>query len=509
MQRSGGAAGADRVTRAGTRLRLVRGANAALFTLFVVGIVVLANVVLARHPLRLDLSPDRRFQLAPQSRQALQRLPQPVTLYAFAFEGTEEGERLGDLLREYRLASDRVRIRMVDPEKEPTLAQKYGVQTAGTVVVEMGSQYRKIESFNLFTTSPYGETEFRGEQAITRALLELSGLGRSVVYFVEGHGEGSPYDDYSQLRTYLEGEGFTVKSLNLALANGVPDDARVVVVAGPRTDLAPREREMLEAFVHQRGGRLALWLDPLPGRSLPELGQLLESLGVELVPGVVVDPGRALFGDALSPVPELRWHDVTGPLIQANEGVVLPGAQALRARQGARATAIMVTTDRAWAERDTTGQRWQRGPEDTAGPLDLALAIDREEPVAPASSQPSGQTAGQGGAGEAPQTQTGPSGSGEAPSETARVPVAVVVGNSTFARNPSFAFQGNRDFAANLITWLAGQTELVTIRPATTPVPTVILTARQAAAVFYGTTLGMPLAVLAAGVLVWWRRRGL
>lgn len=483
-------AGELKLTSAGARFRLVRGANAALFTVFVAGIIVLVNVVVARFPLRADLSPDKRFQLAPQTRQALERLTQPVQIYAFAFEGSEEADRLGDLLREYRLASNKVKTRIVDPEKEPTLAQKYEVQAAGTVVVEMGSNHRKIEFFNLFTPSPTGETEFRGEQAITRALLELSGLGGSVVYFLEGHGEGSPFDDYSELRSFLEGEGFTVKALNLALENRVPDDARVIVIAGPRGDLAPREREMLEAYV-QKGGRLALWLDPLPGRSLPELGRLLAALGVELVPGVVVDPGRALFGDALSPVPELRWHDVTRPLIQANQGVVLPGAQAVKARASeGHVTALMVSTDRAWAESRPTGERWQRDADDVPGPLQLALAVEREEKVAAASSQASQDDEG-------------------SQAEVATVPVAVVVGNSTFARNASFAFQGNRDFAANLITWLAGQTEMVTIRPTTTSVPRVLLTARQAAAIFYGTTIGMPLAVVVAGLVVWWRRRGL
>lgn len=502
MNATGEPAGRLKLTSAGARFRLVRGVNAALFTLFVAGIIVLLNVVLARYPLRADFSPDRRFQLAPQSHQALERLTQPVQIYAFAFEGSEEAERLGDLLREYRLASSKVKTRIVDPEKEPTLAQKYEVRTAGTVVVEMGNNHRKIEYFNLFTPSPFGETEFRGEQAITRALLELSGLGGTVVYFLEGHGEGSPFDDYSELRSYLEGEGFTVKALNLALENRVPDDARVIVVAGPRGDLAPREREILEDYV-KKGGRLALWLDPLPGRNLPEMGRLLAALDVELVPGVVVDPGRALFGDALSPVPELRWHEVTRPLIQANQGVVLPGAQAVKATGAKHVTALMVSTDRAWAENRPTGERWQRDAEDVAGPLELALAVEREEPVAPASS---GAGQGQGSREGASAGEAGPEGSA---SETVSVPVAVVVGNSTFARNASFAFQGNRDFAANLITWLAGQTEMVTIRPSSTPVPRVLLTARQAATIFYGTTIGMPLAMVAAGFLVWWRRRGL
>ncbi|MEW6046670.1 MAG: GldG family protein [Bacillota bacterium] len=494
-----GSPGGARLTTAGARFRFVRGTNAALFTLFVAGIIVLANVVLARFALRADFSPDRRFQLSPQTREVLEGLKEPVRIYTFAFEGSDEAERLDDLLREYRLASSKVRTSMVDPEKEPTLAQQYDVRVSGTVVVEMGKNHRKIEFFNLFSPTPDGGTEFRGEQAITRALLELGGYGGQVVYFLEGHGEGSPYDDYSELRSYLEGEGFTVKTLNLALENRTPEDARVIVMGGPRNDLVAREREMLEAYV-KAGGRLALWLDPLPGRQLPEMDKLLASLGVELVPGVVVDPGRAAFGDAFSPVPELRWHESTRPLVQANVGVVLPGAQAVRARQSAddasqpRVSPLLVTTDRAWAESRPQGRQWEPDDQDAKGPLDLAVAIEREGPATPATA-PAGTEMEAGGE--------------TAEQQAVSQPVAVVVGNSTFARNASFAFQGNRDIAANLVTWLAGQSEMVTIRPATAPVPRVLLTSRQAAGIFYGTALGMPLLLMVTGFVVWWRRRGL
>ncbi|MBE3599220.1 MAG: GldG family protein [Limnochordaceae bacterium] len=490
---------------------MARGLNAALFTLFVVGAVVLVNVVAARFSLRADLSADKRFQLAPQTKEALARLTNPVDIYAFVVEGSSDADRLTDLLREYRLQSSRVNVHIVDPEKEPSTAQAYGVRATGTVVVKMGNNQRKVEFYNLFTPSPDGGMEFRGEQAITRAILELSGYGGTTVYFLEGHGEGSPLDDFSELRSYLEGEGYTVKTLNLALENKVPDDARVVVIGGPRSDLVAQERQLLEQYL-TRGGRLAVWLDPLPpGRSLPEIGKLLATLHVSIVPGVVVDPGRALFGDALSPVPELRWHDITSPLIQADAGVVLPGTVAVKPAAGQSSPAstaapaggpevvpLLVTTDRSWAESTPTGQQWRRDPGDVPGPLDVAVAVQREEKVAPASAKAPSAAATASAAAPSPEAES-----------TTTQPVAVVVGSSHFARNASFSFQGNRDFAANVVTWLAGQKELVTIRPSTTPIPRVLMTERQAVSIFYGTTLGLPLAVLAAGIAVWWRRRGL
>lgn len=515
-------AGSSASTKAGKAFRLARGANAALFTLFAVGMVVLLNVVAARFPLRVDWSVDRRFQLAPQTKEAIARLKEPVDIYAFVLEGAADTERLTDLLREYRLASPKVRMHVVDPEKEPSLAQSYGVRASGTVVVKMGDAQRKIEFYNMFVPSLDGSSEFRGEQAITRALLELDGHGGATVYFVEGHGEGGPFDDYSELRTYLEGEGYSVKTLNLALHQAVPDDARAVILAGPKADLVPKERQMLEAYLDE-DGRIALWLDPLPpGQERPELERLLESLDVALVPGIVVDPERALFGDALSPVPEIRWHDITSPLIQANTGVVLPGAVAVRQRGdepdasgqaggsevavhrpgSARVVPLLVTTGGSWAESDPQAERWSRGPADAAGPLDVAVAVERDAVTAAATAPASSP--------EAQPHQAGAQGSLEAAQENpATRPVAVVVGSSAFARNASFAFQGNRDFAANAVTWLTGQGELVTIRPSSAPVPRVLLTGRQAVGIFYGATVGLPVLVLAAGIAVWWRRRAL
>lgn len=483
--------------------RAGRGVNAGVLTLFVVGILVLVNVLAARHPLRMDLSPDRRFGLAPQSRDVLARLAreqQPVRIYAFVQDGTSDAEPVEDLLREYHLASRRVQVEVVDPEKQPSLAREMDVRAFGTVVVELGGRRRKIEPYNLFSPDPTGMgMQFRGEQAITRALMELGGDGGAVIYFTEGHGEASPLDDYSELRNYLEGEGYTVRTVNLATRRRVPEDARILVMGGPRTDLVSGEREAVAAYL-AGGGRLAVWVDPVPGRDFPQLRRLLaEGLGVELLPGIVVDPGRALFGDPLSPIPEMRWHDVTRPLIQANMGMVLPGARAMRPmdrnaspgqRPQARAIPLLLTTEQAWAETQPVGQRWNKDPGDAGGPLEVALAIERAGRGAAVAPAQAGAANGSG----------GPAG--------AR-PVAVLVGNSTFARNASLSFQGNLDFAANALSWLAGLEDRVSVRPRSTPVVQVSLTGTQAEAIFYGTAVGMPLAVLLLGIGVWWRRRSL
>jgi len=59
----------------------------------------------------------------------------------------------------------------------------------------------------------------------------------------------------------------------------------------------------------------------------------------------------------------------------------------------------------------------------------------------------------------------------------------------------------------NAVNWLATEEELISIRPKEPEQRQVILTAPQARAIIYSSILFVPLLVLVAGGIVWWRRR--
>ncbi|MGB9885454.1 MAG: GldG family protein [Moorellales bacterium] len=454
----------------------------------VVGLVVLANVMGARHHWRWDLTASKKYSLSVQTREVLGRLEQPVRLLAFLEKGSEEAEKLEDLLREYDYASPKVSFEVVDPVAEPALTQRYGVQYYNTVVVEVGNQSRKVEPYNIFGLggSMYG-SEFRGEQAVTRAIVDLVHQTAAVVYFLEGHGEGSLDQDFSDFRDFLEGDGYTVKSLNLATSGKVPADASVVVLGGPRQDLPTPEVEALKQYL-AGGGRLLALIDPLP-RPLPQLEGLLAGLGIKLHQDVVVDPQRAFFLDALSPVPVLEWHAITEKMLEQKVNLVLPRARSLAAavpgdQKELKVETLLRSSDGAWGETDLAADKARRDERDLAGPLTYAVAVSRAKGATEKTAQPDQEQ-------EAPDKQ----------------PVAIVVGNSGLARNQALGFQGNADFLVNGVNWLLGEEQMLTIRPKAEEVRLVQMEAGQAALVFYGTTFFLPLAILALGLGVWLRRR--
>jgi ABC-type uncharacterized transport system involved in gliding motility auxiliary subunit len=83
----------------------------------------------------------------------------------------------------------------------------------------------------------------------------------------------------------------------------------------------------------------------------------------------------------------------------------------------------------------------------------------------------------------------------------------VVVGSSGWAGNNILGFQGNRDLILNMMNWLSSDEDLISIRPKAPEDRRLNMTRRQMSSIFYTSVIGVPLIVIAAGLMVWWRRR--
>ena len=98
----------------------------------------------------------------------------------------------------------------------------------------------------------------------------------------------------------LEGQNYKASQLNLLTAQPSPDTCEVVVLAGPRAELLPEERDRLARYV-AAGGGLMVMLDPLlKGPAQPLLTQFLADWGIRAGNDVVLDASgiRTLVADS-------------------------------------------------------------------------------------------------------------------------------------------------------------------------------------------------------------------
>ena len=88
--------------------------------------------------------------------------------------------------------------------------------------------------------------DFKGEQAITSALLELTEGKPNKIYFVGGHGEPElGAEDLKIFGESLKRQNIQIAPLNLLNVNSIPEDARALIISGPKYDFSELEIKLL------------------------------------------------------------------------------------------------------------------------------------------------------------------------------------------------------------------------------------------------------------------------
>lgn len=462
------------------------GAVATVGVIAAIAVLVAVNYLAAREHKRWDLTANQRFTLSDQTVNLLKGLQAPVKFLVFG--RTTDFDRFRARLDEYAYQSKQVQVEYIDADRRPVETRNYNITEYGTVVVEYMGRREQVKS--------------NEEQDLTNALIKVLNPQHRKVYFLAGHGEKDPTSGderigYSAVDASLKQDNYEVASLVLAQTRTVPADATEVVIAGPKTDLLESEVQPLRDYL-AKGGKLLVLLDPpddlkqpASPASLPNLTGLLHDWGFDVPPSVVVDlsglTNVATFAVAAPPYPP---HGITE---RFNLLTVFPMARAVLpakdAPDGRVPQSFAQTGARSWAEttfsqlENTDALALEPEKGDIAGPVSIAAAVSA--PVAGV--QP---TAGETGA--------------EAKVPDTRV---VVIGDSDFAENAYIGAQGNRDLFMNTVNWVAGQENLISIRPRPAGDRRISLTAGQATAVFWGSVVLIPLAVFAAGIWTWYRRR--
>ncbi len=441
-----------------------RGSNSAVLFAAFLGIVALVNFLGARHSIRWDLTESGIHTLSSQTLNVLSSLQQPVHVIGFYQDGDSRRQAAADLLKEYASRSDRLTYEFVDPDLKPTLAQQYQIRDYVTVFVS-GDKNQQV----------VGTTE----SDFTSALIKLSSAQPKKVAFVTGHGEhaldATDNASYQQAKAALEADNYTVTTLTLA-SGPVPDDVSAVVLAGPRQPLLDQERQALRDYLG-KGGKVLLLTDPGIDAQLDDI---VAGYGVSLSSSYVIDRTQSLYPDAGTPViTRYGWSPITKDLPETAFPGVAPLTLPQQPSTGVTVTPLAMTSDSSWGETDIKNPGYSEGV-DSQGPLTIAATIEAD--IAPADGQ----------------TQ------GDQPAKKARL---VLIGDSDFASNAYLRAGGNRDMLVNSVNWLTESEDLISIRPQVPEDRGVYLSTTQANMIWLSSVVILPLAVLLAGVSVWWSRR--
>lgn len=456
-----------RVGRALASRRGRLGVGATVRLCLFLGIVVVANAISTANYYRFDLTGLGQFTLTSQTKDVLAHLDEPVDVVSFFTPRVSAtvSTYATSLLNEYANYSDRLTLRQIDPDLNPDQARQYGVDQLGAaygVVMFSGSHGRRM------VYGPQIATE--AEHEFTSAILEVTGTKQKTVYFLTGHGEGSISADFSAARDGLRDNLFHVAELDLLATPRIPDDAAVVVVAGPRQPLVASESEILARYL-ENNGRMLVMLDPNPPETFR---QLLSRWWVTFGSGVLVDPTSYVVPNVDNIlVPRARDAFQFPEAFFLGAAAVIPAA---KIPEGVALKPLVWTSQDAWLEsRFVPGERPAFDPTvDQRGPFAIGALVD-----------------------------TAP------PGDTGAVPRGTrlaVFGDSDFATNASLSNGNNGDVFVSVVNWLAAGKEIISVDRKVLATRRLLLRPEEARFLNVASIGLLPLLLILVAVYLWWRR---
>ncbi len=486
--------------RSRTRRHRLTGLNAGVATALFFTLILMINYVSMHRYARFDLSRSGEHVLSGKTKALLASLEQPVHVTVFiqpdhqlfhvVYEDTVQ------LLRAYaEMAKGNLTMERIDPDRHPGRAEelinRFSLDRINVVVLEYAGRSRIVDLDDLAVVNylpvasgglPQPEA-FLGEIALSSAIMALLEEQPPRVYFLQGYGERDfdDHDDYvgmSEIGQRIRRDFIELLPLNMAERNAIPEDADVLIIAGPSRAYPQAAVERIANFA-ERDGSLILLLN---AETDAGFGDLLASWGVQSIDNIVVDPTRTVSGfDVL--IPDYPDHPVTEHLDRMTSLFYWPralpmlssGDRDLDASDKPQARALVLSSDRAWAERDLDRQPYTFDKDiDLQGPLPLAVTIER--------------------------------GTGGPEALSLSLPRMAVFGDVDFISNNGLS-GANADLFLNTLNWVLDRDQLLDI--AARPFSSVRLMIDQQGMwrLFWIVVVGIPAVAALTGMGVWWRRR--
>lgn len=448
------------------RRKLIFGAGTFISVVSTIGIIVAINYLLFRTDVRFDVTQGKLHTVSAQTIRVLNSVEDEIEITGFFKETGVDRSGFQDLSKEYSRRNDNIKVNLINPDKEPGIAKKYGVNEYGSVVVSRGDKVVKLRLTDPIT----GGIPKNSEEEISNAILKLTRESQKTLYILSGNGQrdmGNSVDaeGLGLLRKTILDEGYNVREFLLLRGEELPIKNSVLFVAAPKQAFSLSEIQYIKSYLNS-GGRAIFLIEPRSGK---ELASILDSYGFELADDIVIDPSSKLEGggDIAPIVSDYPYHEITEDFRFAT---IFPYSRSLDAVNGSYTTTVLAnTSEYSWSETDfelfDEGVAQKEG-KDKSGPLGVAAVGENGN---------NGRIA--------------------------------VFGSADFISNVFLEFSGNRDFFLNTLNWVSGDENLISIRPKKSNAGNLTITSRQVDLIFIIIVVIIPAVILFSGLAVWWKRR--
>src|SRR6266576_6198309 len=232
--------------------RIQIGFNVLAQIILILFLAAMVNSIAFKHYQRWDFSRDQKYALTDKTKRFLRTIKGKMRIIVFFSPSTPIAADVQTLLTEYQYAAKgKIDIEYIDPERNLSRAKeifdKYKVVSdESLLVIDYEGRNKTVKASEMAEVDQSGMaigegprvTAFKGEQALTSAMMDLVEGKKNTVGYVLGHkeppieeasspatfGQQQPASPISILKTFIENENIKFQEVNLFELGEIPAD---------------------------------------------------------------------------------------------------------------------------------------------------------------------------------------------------------------------------------------------------------------------------------------------
>lgn len=463
------------------------GAYQTIIVAIVVVVVILANLLVTKMDINIDLSSDQKFSLTEESKTMLGQLKDDITIY-YMVEQDKTVSYIDKVLQQYDAASSKIKVVYKDPVLYPKFSKKYvdddlSDNENDVIVLNETTQKAKfvpyadmvVQDYQYSQTSSTGYDTINSldvEGQVTAGILNVTSTDTIKMYLTSGHNET---EFGTEMKGLLAKANMESETKRLASLTAIPDDCDILMINGPTSDLTTEEAAVVKAYLDE-GKKAIFMLNIQAAEDMPNYYGLIQYYGVNVEDGYLVESADNAASSQTVAVAQKESQDITKD-IEDNKSPIIPYAKPLtivdsQLRNSLKTEAVLSSSEDSFARLDAQDSSTTMTDKDKKGPFSLAVAAtdtfkQKESKVVIFSSQ--------------------------------------LVFDDSLIQNDSYA---NRSLFLNSVNWMS-DTETETLAIPTRSLDAAKVEVSDNSRIFYAITLIIivPLAFLVFGFAIWFQRR--
>jgi ABC-type uncharacterized transport system involved in gliding motility auxiliary subunit len=370
------------------------GTLATIFTVIFIIAIILVNVLLGymtdRFVWEFDMTKEHLFEISEDTKEIIDDMTRDVTITVLADETVfRDAEQMlsnvYEILQRYEaLGGGKIKVRYINPNMNPKIFEQYndlGDLGNNYIIVESDLRKKSMSPNSLYNIKVDEESNIsyfvgiRAEQQLTSSLLFVTQESVNTACWLRGHGE-----DYSkdQLDSILNKMNYDTQVIILA-QDEIPEECTLLIINAPETDYGPDEIEKLDAFF-KRGGDAIVALSPETSVSLTNLTGFFEEWGVHYRSEYILDNYQSISNMPFYVVPTItNIKNVTDRLNTKNYFAIVPACMPIDltgTETGSHNLAVLMTSSRRSYTKDldeiTLGYDYDE-ENDQTGPFNMCV----------------------------------------------------------------------------------------------------------------------------------------